>query len=156
MQKIILSDTSCLILMDRIGELELLHKLFRQITVTPEIAEEFKEKLPNWVKIEATSNKTYQKILEASLDKGEASAIAYAIEHPDCLLIIDDFKGRKYAEQLGIQITGTLGIIVQAKLSGTIKSVKPVLEKIKETNFRISAELELEMLRKAQEDKGLN
>lgn len=152
MQKIILSDTSCLILLDRIGELELLHKLFKSICVTPEIADEFKEKLPEWVKIEEANNKTYQKILEASLDKGEASAIAFAIEHPDCLLIIDDFKGRKYAEQLGIQITGTLGVIIQAKLMGHLKSVRPIVNKIKKTDFRISAELELSVLKKAQEE----
>lgn len=75
------------------------------------------------------SNKTYQKVLEASLDKGEASAIALAIEQTDCLLIIDDYKGRKYAEQMGIKITGTLGAIIAAKLNGHIESVKPMLDK---------------------------
>ena len=83
MQKVIISDTSCIILLDKIGELNLLNRLFGQITVTQEIAEEFKNELPNWFKIEQPANKIYQKILEASLDKGEASAIAYAIEQHD-------------------------------------------------------------------------
>ena len=99
MQKVVIADTSCLILLDKIGELGLLNKLFHQIIVTQEIADEFKKELPDWFKIEQPTNRTYQKILEASLDKGEASAIAFAIEQNDCLLIIDDFKGRKYAEQ---------------------------------------------------------
>jgi len=90
-----------------------------------------KKELPDWFNTEEPTNKTYQKILEASLDKGEASAIAFAIEHADCLLIIDDYKGRRYAEQLGIKITGTVGVIIDAKLSGYIESVKPVLDKIK-------------------------
>jgi predicted nucleic acid-binding protein len=131
MQKVIISDTSCLILLDKIEELKLLKKLFGQIIVTREIASEFKKELPEWFTIQEPTNKTYQKILEASLDKGEASAIAFALEQTDCLLIIDDYKGRKYAEQLGIKITGTLGILIDAKLSGYIESVKPMLDKIK-------------------------
>ncbi len=87
--------------------------------------------MPDWLTIVEPTNKTHQKILEASLDKGEASAIAFAIEQTDCLLIRDDYKGRKYAEQLGIKITGTLGVIIDSKLSGHIESVKPILDRIK-------------------------
>jgi predicted nucleic acid-binding protein len=151
MQKVIISDTSCLILLDKIGELDLLHKLFGQIVVTQEIAAEFKKELPDWFRVENPINKTYQKILEASLDKGEASAIAFAIEQKDCLLIIDDYKGRKYAEQLGIKITGTLGIIIDAKLSGHLKSVKDILDKIKKTDFRLTEDLERKTLEKSKE-----
>lgn len=151
MQKVIISDTSCLILLDKIGELKLLNKLFGQIIVTQEIANEFKNELPDWFTIEEPINKTYQKILEASLDKGEASAIAFAMEQADCLLIIDDYKGRRYAEQLGIKITGTLGIIIDAKLSGHIESVRPILDKIKETDFRLTEELEKRTIEKAND-----
>ena len=49
------------------------------------------------------------------MDKSEASAIALAIELDDCLLIIDDFKGRKFANQIGLIIIGTIGVIVAAK-----------------------------------------
>ena len=152
MLKVIISDTSCLILLDKIGELDLLRKLFGQITITPEISAEFKKTLPDWFLIEEPVNKTYQKILEASIDKGEASAIAFALEKANCLLIIDDAKGRKYAEQLGIKMTGTLGVIIDAKLSGHLPSIKPVLEKIKKTDFRISPDLEKKALEKSQEE----
>lgn len=151
MQKVIISDTSCLILLDKIGELNLLNKLFGQVIITQEIAQEFKKELPDWFTIQEPTNKTYQKILEASLDKGEASAIAFAIEQTDCLLIIDDYKGRKYAEQLGIKITGTLGVIIDSKLSGHIESVKPILDKIKKTDFRLTAELEKKTLEKSND-----
>jgi predicted nucleic acid-binding protein len=108
--------------------------------------------LPAWFKIENPVNKTYQKILEASLDKGEASAIAFAIEQHDCLLIIDDYKGRTLAEKLGIKITGTLGVIVSAKLHGHINSVKPLLAKIKATDFRLDPDLEIRILKSSGED----
>lgn len=151
MQSVIISDTSCIILLDKIGELNLLNKLFGQITITQEIADEFKNELPDWFKIENPTNRTYQRILEASLDRGEASAIAYALEQNDCLLIIDDYKGRKFAEQLGLKITGTLGIIIDAKLNRHINSVKPLLDKIKQTDFRLTADLERRTLEKSNE-----
>lgn len=60
MQDVIIADTSCLILLDNIGELELLKQLYQRITITPEIAEEFEKKLPDWIKIASPSNKIYQ------------------------------------------------------------------------------------------------
>ncbi|MBX2900142.1 MAG: DUF3368 domain-containing protein [Cyclobacteriaceae bacterium] len=151
MQKIIISDTSCLILLDRIGELNLLNKLFGQILITVEIAHEFKKELPDWFKIETPTNLNYQRILETSVDRGEASAIALALEYQNCLLIMDDLKGRKYATQLGIKVTGTLGVIVSAKLNGLIDSVKPLLAKIKNANFWLDAELEASVLKNSGE-----
>lgn len=141
MQRVIISDTSCLILLDKLGELHLLHKLFEKITITKEISEEFNKELPGWFEIIDPENKIYQRILETSLDKGEASAIALGIEHRDCLLIIDDYKGRRFAEQLGLKITGTLGVLIDAKINGHLKSIRPSLEKIKDTNFRLTMNL---------------
>jgi predicted nucleic acid-binding protein len=104
MQKIIVSDTSCLILLKKINRLDLLQKLFGQITITKIIAEEFGNKLPEFIQIENPENITYQKILERFVDRGEASALALAIEKKDCLLIIDDNKGRKEAKHLGVDL----------------------------------------------------
>jgi predicted nucleic acid-binding protein len=57
MQKTIISDTSCLILLDNIGEPRILHLLFEEIIITSTIAKEFGEKLPKWVKIIDPKNK---------------------------------------------------------------------------------------------------
>lgn len=151
MHKTIISDTSCFIILSKIGELELLHKLYGQITTTLEIAEEFGETLPNWIIIEKASDQGRQRILQMQIDKGESSAIALALEIPDCTLILDDYKARRVAKNLGLNYTGTIGIIIKAKLIGKIVSIKPYLEKIKETNFRISAEIELQALKEAGE-----
>lgn len=55
------------------------------------------------------------------------------------------------ADNLGLHYTGTIGIIVKAKLKGIIPSIKPLLEKIKHTNFRLSVDLELLALKEANE-----
>jgi len=55
------------------------------------------------------------------------------------------------AQTLNIGYTGTIGIIILAKQKGIINSIKPILAKIKETNFHISADLELQALIQAKE-----
>lgn len=151
MPKIIISDTSCFIILTNIGELELLQKVYGEIITTIDIAIEYGEPLPAWVHIEAVQDKYRQQLLEMQIDKGESSAIALALEITNSTLILDDYKARKIAERLGINFTGTLGVIIKAKLKGIIPSIKPFLEKIKQTDFRLSLEIELQALKEAEE-----
>lgn len=92
MHRIIISDTSCLILLTNIGELDLLHRVYGQITTTIDIAYEYGEKLPDWVEIIDVKDKYRQQLLEMQIDKGESSAITLALETPDSTLILDDYK----------------------------------------------------------------
>jgi len=151
MHEIIVSDTSCLILLDKLGRLDLLRKLFGNIKITQVVADEFGKSIPEFIKIENPIDKNYQKILESFLDSGESSALALALEKKNCLLILDDIKGRREARQLEIHFTGTLGILVIAKEKGLIKSFTNILEDIKKTNFRISEDLIKEVKRKCGE-----
>lgn len=151
MPKIIISDTSCLIILTKIGELELLQKVYGQIITTPEIAIEYGDPLPDWIKIMTVTDKYRQQILEMQIDKGESSAIALALETADSTIILDDYKARKIAEQLGITYTGTIGVIIKAKLKEIIPSIKPFLKKIKQTDFRLSADIEKQALKEANE-----
>jgi len=150
--KIIIADTSCLILLSKINQLELLNKLFGNIIITSEIAEEYGEKLPNWFIIENVINKERQAMFESQVDKGEASAIALYFEIDTNLIILDDYKARKLAKKLELNFTGTLGILINAKLKGIIPSIKPLVENIQKTNFRISEELIQIALKQAKED----
>ena len=151
MHKTIISDTSCFIILTNIGELELLHKVYGQIVTTLDIANEYGETLPEWVEIVTVKDKYRQQLLEMQIDKGESSAIALALETPNSTIILDDYKARKIADQLGLVFTGTIGVIIKAKLNGIILSIKPLLEKIKKTDFRLSAEIELQALKEAKE-----
>ena len=149
--KLIISDTSYFIVLSNIGQLELLRLLYKKILTTTEIAHEFGESLPDWVEVVSVSDKSKQKLLEMQVNKGEASAIALALESDDSILIIDNFKARKLAHSLKLSHTGTIGVIIAAKQKGIISSIKPILEKIKETNFYASADLELQALIQAKE-----
>ncbi|MEX8546661.1 MAG: DUF3368 domain-containing protein [Mucilaginibacter sp.] len=151
MRKTVIADTSCFILLTNINELDLLHKTYGQIVTTPEIAAEYRIVLPDWVQIVAVSDSGKQQLFELQIDKGESSAIALAIETPDANIILDDYKARKIAMQLGLDVTGTVGVIIKAKLKGIIPSIKPILEKISRTNFRLSEDVENQALKEAKE-----
>jgi predicted nucleic acid-binding protein len=151
MYNTIISDTSCFIVLSKIGQLVLLQQIFGNIVTTPEIAAEFDEALPEWVEIISVKDEHKQHLLETQVDKGEASAMALALETENTMLIIDDYKARKLAKQLNINYIGTVKILILAKQRGIISEIKPLLEKIKATNFRISVELELQALLEANE-----
>lgn len=149
--KVVIADTSCFILLDKIKELSLLQKVFGQIITTREIANEFGKDFPDWVEVKEITDLHYLAVLELEIDKGEASAITLAIEFDSSLLIIDDRKGRKLAERLGLNYTGTLGVLLRAKERRIIPKIKPILEKIQLTNFRFSTIVFNEILQIAGE-----
>jgi len=151
MPGIIVSDTSSLIVLNKIDRLHLLESLFGQITITQTIAKEFNHPLPDFINIQDPQNNNYQKILKSFLDEGEASAIALALETKDCLLIIDELKGRREAKALGINYTGIMGILIIAKEKKIISSVSAIIEEIQKTDFRLSSELIEETKRKSGE-----
>lgn len=151
LDNVVIADPSCLISLTKIEGIGLLRQLYGEIAITEEIAVEFGENLPEWIKIEKVQNKKYLKILNFSLDMGEASAIALALEKNDVLLILDDLKDRKETEKLGFKITSTLGLLFKAKKQGLIPKLKPAIEKLKNHGFRISPKVENEILKLSDE-----
>lgn len=151
MHSTIIADTSCFIILTNIEELDLLQKVYGRVVTTVVVATEYGEPFPEWVDIKNATDKHSQQILEVQVDKGEASAIALALETEGCTIILDDYKARKVAVRLGIDVTGTVGIIIRAKLLGIIPSIKPYLAKIRQTDFRLSDEIEKQALIEANE-----
>lgn len=138
---IIITDTSCFITLDKIGAFDILHQAFKNIVTTPEIQREFGSELPQWIEIRPVQDTTLQEVFRETVDPGEASAIALAMETSNAILIIDDLKGRKLASKMALNFMGTLGLLVKAKEYGVIPAIKPYIEKIQNTDFRISSSL---------------
>lgn len=151
MPKTIIADTSCFIILANIGEIELLKALYGTVLTTNEVEAEYGEPFPGWVEIKSPADKTLQHVIEMEVDKGEASAIALAVEITGSILIVDDYKARRVAEKLELTITGTLGVIIKAKLSGIIPGIKPYLNKMKETGFYLSDEIIKQALKESGE-----
>jgi len=151
MPPVIIADASCLILLEKIGALDLLHQLFGRITITDIVAAEYGLPLPEWVSIQAARDARPLQFLTLTLDRGEASAIALALEQTECLLIMDERRGRQVALRLQLPVVGTLGILLRAKSSGFIGAVKALLDAIGATNFRLSEQLIQLVLKQAGE-----
>lgn len=150
-ETLVITDTSCLIALTKIDVLYLLHKLYKYVIITEEIYSEFGEPIPEWIEVRQVGNKKYQQLLENTLDKGEASAIALAMELDNVLLVVDDLKGRKEATRLGIKITGTLGILFRAKQNGILTTLKPYLSQLQTAGFRLSTAVAEQLLRESGE-----
>ncbi len=149
--KIIISDTSCLVALERIEQLSLLRELFGVVFITEIVAAEFRKPLPDWlIEVRVRNIEKFQELAQR-LDEGEASSIALALEVGNCQLILDDGAGRKAARQFGLDFIGTLGLGVEAKRRGLFDSVKPFIERLRQVDFRFSELVERDTLRQAGE-----
>lgn len=143
--RIVIADASCLIALDNVSEIELLNKLYKQIFVTPEVAGEVGDSLPDWVDTRSSSNHTLIDQLSAILEIGEATSIALALEMDDCVLIIDEKKGRRTAMELGIEITGTFGVLKRGLEDGLIVEPETIVQRLETAGFRISDALKADL-----------
>lgn len=151
MHKVVIADTSCLIVLQKIELLFILKELYSGVVTTSSIASEYGESLPPWIEIINPSGKFKTELPLTTLGAGEASAIALALENPQYIPILDDLLARRIAMDLSLSVTGTLGILAKAKRKGLIAAIKPVLLKLKEIKFRMSEEVEESILKECNE-----
>ena len=72
------------------------------------------------------------------IHRGEAEVIALAGSLRASKMILDDLAARKHARLLGLKFTGSLGVLLQAKKTGLLNAVMPVVERMELSGFRIS------------------
>ncbi len=140
-ETLIIADASPLIALVDIEELEVLHRLYERVIVTDIVRGEIHAELPGWIEVATNYNQNQLQILSLELDKGEASTIAFAMEHPQAKILMDEKKGRTAAKRLGLTVTGTVGVLLKAKEQGLITSGKDILEKLEKHGFWLSEEL---------------
>ena len=136
-----ISNTSCIIILDKLGMLGVLKELYREITITDVVRQEFGRETESWIKIREVKDRKCLNLLQSMIDPGEASTIALALEINDPRLILDDDRARKLARSLHLKFTGTLGVILKARKRGLISSVMDTLNQLEAHNFRMSEEL---------------
>ena len=145
---IIVSDNSALSCLAELGELDLLHRLYGTVTITatvhqearhpraPEALRRFFDHPPAWIVVLPD----VQPFLEEThaLDPGEASAITLAWQHRDSsLLIMDEKRGRKVSQALGLSIIGAAGLLCDAARAGMI-DFEDTFRRLAQTRFRLS------------------
>ena len=80
-------------------------------------------------------------IMELMIDRGEAETVVLAEELNVDAVLIDDLKARKIAKLRGLNVIGTVGVLLNAKAKGFISDIKPLLDKMIKKKIRISEEL---------------
>jgi hypothetical protein len=155
----IVSDASIPINLARIGKLELLQKLYGEITVPEAVWQEIVVdgagqpgaediKTADWVKRALVKNRYLVQALRQDLDAGEAEAIALALEVEAELLLMDERLGRESAHHFGLHYIGLIGVLIEAKHKGLISAVKPYLDALRDrAGFRLATALYERVLR---------
>ena len=141
-ERIVIADTSCFIAFDNIDHFDILQTLCPFIITTPEVISEFKKPFPEWIKIVEVKDTVKIKSISTLLGIGEASAIALALETENSLLIIDDKKARRYAQNLGLNFTGIIGLLRLGFKQGLIPEIDSIITDLRAIGFRLPANTE--------------
>ena len=150
---VIVSNTSPLIALKHLGDLDLIPTLFGGgLLIPPAVAREFGAgRLPDWVEVRTLQDPIGPKILQASLGAGESEALALALETRADLILLDDKAARRLAMALRLPLMGTLGLLLKAKEAGLTGEIRPKLEALSALPFHIAPKLYEAVLSAAQE-----
>ena len=155
---IVVSDTSPVLSLARIGRLDLLRTLYQQVLIPSAVYEELRDAASRshgsidfdsfeWLVVGVASDRRRVEELCADLDPGEAEAIVLAIERRADVLLIDERRGRRTASSAGLTVTGLIGVVAQAKRTGVIEKAKPILDELIRTGrFWVGPRLYAEVL----------
>lgn len=142
-RSVVVSNSSPLIALDRIGQLSLLPALFGTIIVPPAVRQEVfgSGPLPGWLEERRVAQLLAPRMVTSYLGPGEREAIALAVEVDAAEVLLDDLPARRLAGALGMPVLGTLGLLLRAKTQGLVSEVRPLLQMLQEHDFRMSEQI---------------
>ena len=158
---IVISDASPLIALAAAEVLDLLPRLFGRIVVPAAVMDEVTGRgrqlwgaaeISDAEWVEVVGSDADEPVETAGLDRGEREAIALALDLGADLLLIDETDGRAAAERLGLERTGTVGVLIRAKQAGLVQQVAPLLDLMEvRVDFRIGDAFRRDVLREVGE-----
>lgn len=158
MRKVVANTTPIIALAD-IGQLDLLRQLYGEIIIPTAVLDEIiseparsKVGESGWIIVESVSNAEQKRLFKSRLHEGEVEVMLLAQEQHADLVIIDDNAAKKTAKFLGINVTGTMGILIRAKQNGLIDEVKPLIEELLDKGLYIGQEV-VDMVLEAADEK---
>ena len=154
------SNTSPLLNLAIIGRLDLIRAQFGSVLVPPAVVEEcrLEEGRPGssalrqaiekgWIVEKKPSDDPLIRTLGQDLDLGESEAITLAVEKEAGLILLDEREGRRRARNVGLEVTGALGILARADRRGELDSLSGALDRLEdEAGFWIGSALREQIL----------
>ena len=140
---IVVSNTSPIINLACVGQLDLLRQIHGAITIPEAVfteiavngigqpgAEEV-SRLP-WIVRHRVTQQPLVDVLRLELDAGEAEALACALELHADLILLDERRAREVAQRLGLRFIGLLGVLIEAQRQQRLPRIRPVLDDLRQ------------------------
>lgn len=151
MRKVIVNTTP-LIALCHVEQLDILKKMYGEISIPKAVYKELSEKKESickkqidvsfdWIHVENIKNQMAKSMFKTQLHDGEVEVMILAKEKNADIVIIDDANAKKHAKYLKLPVTGTLGVLIKAKRQGYISELKPIIQKMVDKNIYISEKL---------------
>lgn len=125
--------------------MDVLHELYTEILVPSAVLDEVVRDpsvaldaafASGWLKRVTASNRERVYQVERALGgRGEAEVIGVALELEGAIVLIDEKAARAYARSLGLQVLGTVGVVLDAKRRGLIDRATPLLDDLRRSGF---------------------
>jgi predicted nucleic acid-binding protein len=147
-------DASCLIGLSKVHMETLPLQLYTKVIIPPAVQAEFGGAVEGYI-VQPPSNRVHVQTLRLMLGAGESEVIALGVElsqgGEQVEMVLDDLQARRIALSYGLRIVGTVGLLIRAKQSGYIESVRAILQQMRASGFRCSPELFRRAIELAQE-----
>ncbi|MEW6543373.1 MAG: DUF3368 domain-containing protein [Nitrospirota bacterium] len=160
---ILVLDASALIVLARVGYLDLLRQSGDEIYIPQAVYNEVAGRAPDrpgsreiaqatWLRRKKVRDREAVTRLKHRLGWGEVEAIVLAGELGETVLVLDDGTARRAAEQEGRTVVGLLGLLLSYKERGIVRVLKPLLDAMIAAGFFIDNALHRHIVRKAGEE----
>jgi len=157
----VICNTSPIEYLHQLELLRILHALAGQVIVPPAVVDELAEgralgvNLPDltaldWVTIRRPVSELAVPLV-TDLGPGETEVLMLALESREAIVVLDDALARRVAETFGHRLTGTLGLLLDAKRAGLIPAVSPLLDQLQALRFRVAPHTRAAVLKLAGE-----
>ena len=155
--RLVVSNTTPLIVLAGVGLLYTLGSLYGEISIPEAVLREYRAGIMpgdpdigqlTWIHVQAIPRNP--RVTE-HLGAGETETLSLALSSNDSLVILDDLPARRQAKALGLLTTGSLGVLLEARRQGLIQRVRPILDQMVTQGRYISPELRAQVLKDAEE-----
>ena len=156
-----ITNTSPLIYLDRIHRLDWLTELFGELWVPSAVLDELNEGQshghPSFDLGESAGIQVVDPAsqpsewLSSDLGPGELAAITLAMEHPERIVILDDGLARRTAQAAGLEVWGTLRVLLEAKSRGLTDRIGPLVDQLSRAGLWFTDDVRRRILALADE-----